>query len=184
MAAKARFLSRYSNFSVGIQSLVREAYGTGESKTLKPRIDAQFHKGLVTDEDLALALQTFQFPGLPFDNEKNEHVSPRYRLSVWDAGWAQETEGWSDEQIELIVEKLRKDPGNGVDFVEVAAKRAGEPFPNFDELSIEDVLRVVKIAALDPASVVAYELENQNRQELIDALQGVTAGDDSVVVQA
>jgi hypothetical protein len=184
LAAKARFLARYGNFSVGVQSLVREHFGTGESRVLKPRIDAQFQHALVTDEDLAVAVQSLHFPGLPFDNDLNQNVSPRFRLSVWDSEWARVNEGFSEEQIEQIIEKLRQDSGLGVDFIEVAAKRAAEPFPNYDTLAVEAILDIVGVANLDPEVVVAYEVENQNRKELVDALQGVTAGDDAVVVNA
>ncbi len=182
MAEKARFISRYGNYSVGVQSLVKESFGTGESKILKPRIDAQFHRSLVTDDDLAVAVQSFRFPGLPFDEETNSHVSPRFRISVWDSEWAQLNEGWSDEQIEMIIAKLRAT--SGVNHFELEQKRLGEPFPNYDTLSIDDILKVVDVANIDPGPVVAYERENQNRGELIDALLGVTAGDDAVVVQA
>lgn len=184
MAEKARFISRYGNFSVGVQHLVKESYGTGESKVLKPRIDAQFYNNLVTDEDFAVALQSFHFPGLPFDEDTNSNVSPRYRVSVWDSEWAQLNEGWSDEQIDLIIQKLRSDSGFGMDFVEIAPKRLGEPFPNYDDLSIEDILTIIKVASIDPETVAAYEAENQNRSELLDLLSGVTADDDTVVVQA
>lgn len=184
MASKARFVSRYGNFSVGVQSLIKEHFGTGESKVLKPRIDAQFHNHLVTDEDFAVALQSFQFPGLPFDEETNQNVSPRYRVSLWDSEWAQLNEGWTDDQIELIISTLRSDPGFGIDFIELEIQTAKKPFGNYDELSVDEILQIVKIAGIDPESVAAYERENANRKSLIDRLLGVTVVDDAVVVQA
>jgi hypothetical protein len=184
LAAKARFIARYRNYSVGVQSKVTEHCGTGESRELKPRIDAQFQYALVTDEDLAAAVQSMHYPGLPFDNEKNQNVSPRYRLSVWDSEWARINEGYSDEQIEQIIEKLRQDPSLGVDFIEIAARRAAEPFPNYDTLTVEAILDIVAVANLDPVLVAAYEEENAGRKELLEALRGVTAGDDAVVVNA
>lgn len=182
--ARARFISRYGNFSVGVQSKIAEHFGTGEERVLKRRIDAQFQRNLVSDEDFAVAFQSFHFPGLPFSEETNSNVSPRYRVSVWDSEWAQLNEGWTDEEIDLMIEALRRDPGLGVDFVELAPTKAAEPFPNYDSLSVEKILEVVEIASIDPETVLAYERENANRKELLDALQGVTAGDDAVVVQA
>lgn len=185
MAEKARFISRYGDYSVGVQSFSPERLGhQGEMVPVKPRIDAQFHRSLVTDDDFAIALQSFHFPGLPFDEERNQNVSPRYRVSVWDSEWARENEGFSEDEISLIISKLRSDPGLGVDHIEVAAVRAKEPIPNYDTLSIDDILTIVKLANVDPETVVAYERENADRQELIDELLGVTAGDDAVVVQA
>jgi hypothetical protein len=184
LAEKARFISRYGNYSVGVQSLIQESYGTGEKKVLRRRIDAQFHLSLVTDEDYALALQSFRFSGLPHNVETNSDVSPRFRVSCWDSEWAQLNEGWTDEEIALIIQKLRSDPGFGTDHIEVAAKRASEPFPNYDNLSVEDIVSIIKLASIDPQTVLAYEVENLNRKELLDLLSGVTADDDTVVVSA
>jgi hypothetical protein len=184
LAEKARFVSRYGNYSVGAQSKIAEHFGTGEERVLKRRIDAQFHRSLVSDEDLALAIQSFHFTGLPFNEETNSNISPRFRVSVWDSEWARINEGWEEDEIALMIQKLRNDPGLGTDHVEVAATRAAEPFPNYDDLSIEDILSIVKLASIDPATVIAYEVENQNRKELLDRFAGVTADDDTVVVSA
>lgn len=181
MAAKARFVSRYGNYSVGVQSLVKEHYGTGESKVLKPRIDAQFHNHLVTDEDFAVALSSFTFPGLPEDFDTNAHISPRYRVSVWDSEVAQREEGWSDEQIDMMIARLRE--GVGVDHIELVSAPSKAPFPAYDTLSVEEILQIVKLTSIDPESVVKYERENQNREELIERLAPAKR-DDVVVVNA
>lgn len=182
MARKAtRFLARFGNYSVGVQNLIKESFGTGESRVLKPRIDANFQANLVTDDDLAVAIQSFQFPGLPFDNETNSNVSPRFRLSVWDSSWAQTNEGWTDEQLDQIEARLRETVGP--DHIELTAAPLEEPFPNYHDLSINDILKIIDVAGFDPERVAAYEAENDNRQELLDILLGVTS-DDAVVVQA
>ena len=184
MAEKARFIARYGNFTVGVQSKVAEHFGTGEEKVLKRRLDAQFHRSLVEDADYALAVQSFYFPGLPFDEEKNAHVAPRFRVAVWDSEWARVNEGLTEDEIDLCIEKLRMDSGLGTDFIEIAPTKLGEPFPNYDSLPIEDILTIVRMANIDPETVAAYERENANRDELLAGLLEVTAGDDSVVVSA
>ena len=184
MAKKARFVARYGNYSVGVQSAVREHFGTGESRVLKQRIDANFINHHVTDDDLAVAVASFSFPGLPEDTDTNEHVSPRWRCSVWDSEYSQQTEGWTDEEIEMIVAKLRSSSGNGVDHIEVTPVAAKTPFPNYDELSIEEILQLAKIAGFDLKAIAAYERENQNREALLKRLEGVEADDDAVVVNA
>lgn len=184
MPAKARFVSKWGAPSVGVQHAVHEHYGTGEHRTLKRRIDANFHNVLVTDDDLAVALASFTFNGLPFDEESNSIVSPRYRVSVWDSEWAQQNEGWTDDEIDLIVESLRKDSGFGPEFVEVTVAATAAPFPGYDDLSVEEIRQILFFTKHDPGPVVAYERENQNRLELIEALEGSTASDDSITVQA
>lgn len=184
MAEKARFVSRYGKYSVGVSPAVKEHLGhDGEMVPRKRRVDAQFHVSLVTDEDFALALQSFNFPGLPFDEDTNSHVSPRFRVSAWDSESARLNEGLTDDEVARIIEKLRATAGP--DHFEIPAKKAGEPIPNYDDLPVEDILTIVKLAGIDPEAVAAYESENQNRSELLDILQGVTAGDsDAVVVSA
>lgn len=184
MAARARFVARYGAYSVGVQSFNDERLGhDGKMIPSKRRIDAQFHNHIVSEDDFALALQSFAFPGLPFDQETNQNVSPRYRVAVWDSEWAQQNEGLSDGEIELIVSKLRSDPSYGADHVEVDVASA-MPFPNYDALSPDEVLQLLKLTGIDVAGVIAYERENANRQVLLDKLEGVEASDDSVVVSA
>lgn len=184
LASKARFVSRYGNYSVGVQSAVREHFGTGESRLLRRRIDANFQRVLVNDEDLALAIGSFVFTGLPEDVDTNTNISPRFRVSVWDSEWARLNEGWTDEEIDLIIEKLRNDPGFGINHVEVSQAPTKAPFPAYDELSVDEILQIVKITSIDPDSVIAYEQENKNRESLIKKLSGKVEDDDTVVVQA
>ncbi|GIV03974.1 MAG: hypothetical protein KatS3mg015_2804 [Fimbriimonadales bacterium] len=182
--AKARFISRYGAFSVGVQSQITENFATGKQRVIQKRIDANFHNRLVTDEDFAVALGAFQFPGLPEDFDTNSHVSPRYRVSVWDSEWARENEGWTDEEIDLIIETLRRDPGLGTDFIELTPRPTEAPWPTYDESDLETIIAVVQATGIDPERVIAYERENANRKEVLDALLGVEADDDLVVVNA
>lgn len=184
LASKARFVSRFGNYSVGVQSSVREHFGTGESRLLRRRIDANFQRVLTSDEDFALALGSFTFTGLPEDFDTNMNVSPRFRVSTWDSEWAKANEGWTDEEIDLIIETLRRDPGYGIDHVEVSQAPAKAPFPAYDELSVDEILQIVKLTSIDPDSVIEYELENKNRESLIKRLSGKVEDDDTVVVQA
>jgi hypothetical protein len=180
--AKARFVSRYGNYSLGVQDKIVNNFGDGKSQVVKPRIDAQFHGQFVTENDFAVALSSFSFPGLPFDEETNRDVSPRYRISVWDSEWSRENDGLSDEEIDLCISKLRATAGS--DHVEVSQPPAKVPFPAYDDLSPEEILQIVQLTSIDPESVADYERENQNREDLILRLEGRVKGDDAVVVSA
>lgn len=182
--AKARFVSKYGNYSVGVQGLVMEHFGTGEGRVIKRRLDAQFHNRLVTEDDFVIALQSFSFTGLPENLETNSDLSPRFRVSTWDSEWAKENESWTQDEVDLAIEKLRVDPSYGRDFIEVAPVLTKAPFPAYDELSVEEILQIVKLTKVDPESVVAYERENANREDLIAKLEGKSVDDDIVVVQA
>lgn len=183
MAEKARFISRYGAYSVGVQSSAEEHLGhDGLMKPRKRRIDAQFYNHLVSDADFAVALQTFSFPGLPFDEETNSNVSPRFRVGVWDSEWARINEGFSEDEIDQMIEKLRATAG--VDHVELDITIKA-PFPNYDDLSVDEILQILKLTGAEIGPVVAYEKDNLNRSDLLRKLEGVEAdADDAVVVRA
>jgi copper chaperone CopZ len=104
-------------------------------------------------------------------------------VATWDSEWAKANEGYSDDEIELIIKKLRADPSYGPDHVEVdVATKA--PFQNYDNLSVPEILKVVELTGTPAEAVIAYEIENANRQDLLKRLEGVEASDDTVVVSA
>jgi hypothetical protein len=183
--AQARFVARYGNYSVGVQSSSEERLGhDGKMVPARRRLDANFQNRLVSDDDVAVAVATFSFRGLPEDTDTNEHISPTYRLSVWDSEEARRYEGLSDDEVDLIIDALRKDVGYGQDHVEMTAPASVVPFPNYDDLSADEILQLLKLTGIDVGSVVAYERENQNRESLLRRLEGVEVDDDSVVVSA
>ena len=183
--AQARFVARYGNYSVGVRSATQERLGhDGKMIPGLRRLDANFQNRLVNDDDVAMAVATFQFRGLPEDTDTNEHISPVYRLGVWDSEEARAFEGLSDDEVDLIIEALRKDVGYGQDHVEVTAPAAAAPFPNYDVLSVEEILQLLKLTGIDVQAVIAYERENENRESLLKRLEGVEVDDDSVVVSA
>lgn len=183
MAEKARFVSRYGAFSVGIRSAVKEHLGhDGQMVPPQRRLEAQFHRQLVTDDDFAVAVSSFNFPGLPFSEETQSHVSPRYRVSVWDSEWAKANEGYTDSEISLMIEGLRAEVGT--DVVELTVPKAGVPFPTYDECKPEEILQILKVAGIPAEKAIAYERENLNRADLLRKLEGVEVDDDAVVVQA
>lgn len=182
--ARARFVSRYGNYSVGVQEASAERLGhDGKMIPAKRRLDANFQNRLVTDADLAVAVATFSFRGLPEDTDTNEHISPIWRVSVWDSEQARLTDGLTDDEIEQCIEALRRDPGYGQDHVEIAPAKIDAPLPNYDKLSVEEILEVSKLLHVSHEDIAAYERENANREALLKRLEGVDA-DAGVVVNA
>ena len=182
--ARARFVSRYGAYSVGVQSFGSERLGhDGKMVPQQRRIDAEFRNHLVSEDDLAVAIASFVFNGLPHDEDTNQDISPRYRVATWDSEWAKANEGLSQDEVDLIIDKLRADPGYGADHIEVdVATKA--PFQNYDNLSPADVLKVMELTGVSVDAVIAYERENANRADLLKRLEGVEASDDAVVISA
>lgn len=172
-----RFVSRYGNYTVGVQSEVSEHFGTGERRIIKPFIEAHFQRKWVNDRDYAIALESFKFNGLPEDVDTRQDLKPRFRVSVWDADEARKHFGFDDDTINMIVEKLRST--EGPNHREVLSDPLNEPLPNYDTLDLEQIVTAVKLLNIDPDLIVAYEEENEDREEVKHAVLNI--GQDVVV---
>lgn len=108
--------------------------------------------------------------------DTEQDVSPRSRMSVWDSEWAAKNEGLRPDEIEAVIKALRESSDYGIDFVEIKTAVAAKPWPTYDALEdADEIANTVTFLGLDPESVKAYEIENQNRQSVIDALENTTA---------
>lgn len=182
----ARFVSQHRNFSHGIRNA--EPAHLGPDGRMVPEVsalDAQFTPDLRTDEDLAFALSTFNFRGLPIF-ESGKEVGASYRVSVFDTGIAKLQNRWTDADEALVIETLRGSNLNGAAFAELVPEPAAKPWNGYDE--IEDAARIMELALAidaDLAKVLQYEQENQNRAEVTAELKhAIAAADETIVVSA
>ena len=175
----ARFVSRYRNYTVGVQEEVAQHFGTGEKQVIKPFLEAQFQFKWVTDKDYAKALEFFKFPGQPEDYDTGAPIPPRSRVSVWDRDQAIEKFGYSEEEADLIVARLRA-TANATGHLELLPDPLKAPLPNYDLLSPTDIANAVNLLGIDPDLVLAYEEENENRPEVRAALNATR---DEVVIE-
>jgi len=130
-------------------------------------IDANFqHTGLLDHEALA-ALDHFSFHGLP------EGVNPLRTISVFD----------SESFCEQYPEEQREDMQGRIDnrLEELAPKfpsmmlivdqpRAPKPWETYDEMEPEDILTIREQTGTSPEAVRIYEIENANRDEIVEAM--------------
>ena len=181
----ARFVSPHRNFSVGIRA-ERDAY-LGPDGVMVPAVtplEAQFTPDLRTDVERDLALSTFQFRGLAI-HENGQPVDPTYRISVFDSEVAKLQNGWTDADEAAVVAALRSGP-IGQMYVEVVPVPVEKPWNGYDELTDAD--RIVELATAigaDLSQVVAYERENRDRDDVIEALKAAEAeADETIIVSA
>ena len=180
----ARFVAKYAQYTHGaIAGHDQFIDFKGDIVPAQRRVDANFQSSLVTDSDFLAGATGLIHTGLPMMEDTEEDVSPRSRLSVWDSEWSQTHEGWRDDELEAIITALRNSPDKGRDFIEVEPAKTAKPWPTYDELEdAEDIAKLVTILGLDPKTVVQYELENQNRDSVLAALQAVKPEDGEAVV--
>lgn len=156
----------------------------GEQLPFERGLSADFSPDLRTPEDDALAKSTFEFNGLAI-YENGQHVDPSYRISVFDSEVMKLKNGWTDEEEALVVETLRHNGPIGQMYVEVLPVAASKPWNGYDEL--DDADRIMELALginADLDQVAAYEKQNQNRSDVLDALAGASTADETIIVSA
>ena len=169
-----RFIAKYAKYAVQIQPQLSEAYASGATKIIQGAIIADFTIGEVSGEERALARQMWRFNGFYQEQDLVTIVEPDYRISAFDTRKAQAARGWSDEtreQVErTLIEMAIETPQ---DLIRIEEIRLSPPWPTYDLFSGNRVQLVKKIIedGFDLAEVLAYEVENQNRRELVAALE-------------
>lgn len=180
----ARFVSPHRNLTVGVRAFKESKLGPdGVMQPEVSELNAEFTPDLRTDEDIAVALSTFVFRGMPI-YENGQEVRPHYRISVFDTDVAALQQGWTDEDKALVEYALRDKAGQT--HVEVIPVAADKPWNRYDEMTDAD--RIVELAVdfgADLTKVLQYEVENQNRADVKEALTAaLNAADETIIVSA
>lgn len=190
----ARFVSRFRNYRHGIQNGRMMVLADGQHQELKPEIIAAFSPApaILTEEEVQFGIQHLNHKGLPIDRDTNTQVSPRSRLSGFDSEEYSELHGYSQEEHDLIVERLRTSPRNGVAFIEIpASMKMEKPWKTYESTPIKEVVKVAKATGLDFSDVLAYEKATRNDPTVVLLLEDAIAntpkgekGEDTVVIEA
>ncbi len=172
-----RCISQARNFKGPTLQNHREmVLATGDREVVQQGYSAEpFIHGDVNEWEVEAALKHFdgKIRGLA------EGEDPRWRLSSYDTDEAAVTHGWSAEEKAKFEDVLRKHAG--ADYLIVDKPRRPAPWPSYDkqttvvgkrtlELVVQKVVETVRDLELDPVGVAAYERDNLNRKEILDAL--------------
>lgn len=192
-----RCISPYAAYQITVfeaqEQIVVDARGYAQTHVLKKPVQAQFEKSGLLDHEIDAALSSFTFSGLP------EGVNPLTRIAVYDseAACARMPENQRAEmqvQIDQRLRELQKDHPS--DFIIVEPLEIPKPWATYDELDVEEILALQSAVGADPEGVYRYELTNQERPEILEAMlrqydgdqadakYGVEEGEDPIVVQA
>lgn len=140
------------------------------------RVYAKFKRGTAPGWLREKALATFEFrkrPGL---------VDPGAWVAYYDSIEDQVEKGWTDEERQVIEEKLSQH----VNCLKAEQERLAPPYGNYDkhrktvgkrtiEHAIADILAAYESAGFDVHHAIAYEVENENNPQVIAALDGLLA---------
>lgn len=168
-----RCLSPHSNYSIqvieGEEMIVTTGQGgIAKTVTTKKPVIADFQQRGLLDHEIEVALENFNFSGLP------DGVNPLTRIGTFDSEAYVERFEDDDEReamLEKIDKRLRKLQGDfPSEFVIVDQPAADKPWPSYDDDTGEDVVFLQKRLGIPAEKVRLYELENENRPEVIEAM--------------
>ena len=180
----ARFVSQFLKYSHGIRNGSPERVGTeGRVLPAVPFLEAQFSHDPVTPKDALVAKSSLKFLAVPQDEAEND-IDVSYRVSVFDSEAAKLAFGWTDDEEQLVIDKLRSSSDYGSAFVEVVPDPISAPWPNYDQTDPEKILEVALTINADLEQALAYERENAKREGVIDALAAAVRGEPTEVVRA
>lgn len=139
------------------------------------RLFAKFQRGTAPAWATKVGVATYEFRRQP------QGVTSEQWLSFYDSIEEQTRNGWTDEEREAIESKLQIT--DGVQLVE--KPRVAAPWPAYDKLVagsrpapsrkevVEKIVSIIDDQGYDIQAVLAYELENKNRSEVIAALKAL-----------
>lgn len=144
-----------------------------EYSDTKPVI-AQFEQSGLMDWEAEKALESFNFSGLA------EGVHPLSTVGVYDTELAvQFIADKSERQAKqaLIEQRLTElQEQFPTQFIIVERPGAAKPWPSYDSTAVEDIVSTMALTGVSPETVVAYEMENEQRGEVL-ALMADLQGD-------
>jgi hypothetical protein len=196
----ARFVSQYKGYSHGVRN-GQESYLGPDGRMvpgLKP-LEAAFEHELMDEEAILVAKKSKEEGGLansdplkpPFhgmqENEAGREYDITPRLALFDSERAQLKNEWTDEEREIVEAALRNSTFYGNHFVEVVPTPPERPWRGYDDITDADRILDLAVAIdADLNQVIAYEAANQNRLEVLRALEQVrdAVAEETTVVTA
>lgn len=172
-----RFISPHSRYSIqvieGSDQIVTDNKGVAQMITRAKPVIANFEQQGLHPWEIDAALERFNFAGVP------EGVNPLTRVSVFDTeayvyGQEFEDEDQAQAYLDRIDKRLLKlAERHPSEFIPVPKPLSGKPWPTYDEDSVEDILQLQERTGISAETIRLYEVENQKRAEVIEAMENL-----------
>lgn len=185
------FASYISKYRTTLQRESAQYFAPGQKNVIQPRVVAQFRAGV---PDFVVAALRKRWPKMPVIHPSvgspDGPVPWHSVCSVWDSKEAQHQYGWTDAERQEFEEKMKAHPRYGIRFIEVVREKIPAPWPAYDKLVAvgrrtidmvaDTIASKVREDGYSPEAVIAYERENLNRPEVIEALANITDVEDAL----
>lgn len=177
-----RFISMHDQFGVLVQGEIREQYATGTSRVLTREIAAYFKPDMLRPHEREFALTQFNFRGLYQELDEVTTVQPDYRIGVFDSVLSAEANGWTDEEREMVEQRLLSDAERYESIVVAPHASVPPPWPRYDAYrgTAQKLMQKLVSEGYDLSTVLTYERETQNRDNVVEALEGLLVDPNAV----
>ena len=180
-----RFVSKYRKYNITYQREIVEHFATGESHIIKPFITCQFDLyGSMLPHEIKAAREQFINRGLPTEVDYVTTIDPAYRFSVFDTVACQQQYGFDDATRQDMEQYLLSADAYGTDFIMVEAPKLAPPWPTYDSFrgvrglpTAQAIVKRVREDGYAIDEVLAYERQNADRQDVVDALLAAQRGE-------
>ena len=166
-----RCISPHSRYSLTVfspeEQIVVDARGYAQQLVLKKAVIADFEVSGLLDHEIEAALSKFSFSGLP------EGVNPLSRIGVFDTeAFCSRLPEKDRAEIQIqIEERLRElQADHSSDFIIVEPLEIPKPYATYDEHDVEEILAIQQATGGNPETFYRYELANQQRPEILEAM--------------
>jgi len=191
------WISQYKNYRIVNAVLVKTQLTTAGPMVSEPGYDIEFSRSRMLEPwEYEFAKQTwpkirgtkhhgYVTPGDPEPTIMGNIDPIIDRFSVFDLEMAPE---WAREQAEYCLDNHAL---NGTDFVEVQRPKLKAPWKSYDTIRTgqgrstswvaEQIVQRVEEIGLDPAEVAHYEKLTDNRDYVLQALEGLSVPDEDAI---
>lgn len=162
----ALFVSRWRGLSYVLRPEVRKADPrTGEFHVTAKKIKVKFAPDAIPPWAVEQALAQLHVTGL------GEGESPRDFMGCFDVEQAVREGQISRDDKEFVVNRMVELANPQDTWIHVVKPMTAAPLPNFDELSPSRLIAVLSEGGFDLHQALSYEIENQNRHDVVERLQ-------------
>lgn len=179
-----RFISKYGLFGVQIRAMVEEAFASGGSRIIQPPVYAMFKPGKLLPNEYEFALANWSsWNGSYQMSDEVTTVPPDYRIGAFDSVEAQRDQNWTDELRVEVEQALIKNAEHTDNILVVPSSLIPPPWPRYDEYlgDVDQLIQVLVEQGHSLSETLAYERANQDRPEIVDALESLLDDPEALV---
>lgn len=161
-----RFVAKYQKYSTQARVQRETVTIDGVPMVSQEQILLDFEQGSLRPYEIDAGISELGARrGLP------DGLDPSYRLSVFDTEWAETAFNWDEDTRAYVENFLLKNPSFGVDYILCEEPKIPAPWPRYTEYKdMRKLTAKVVEDGFDITDVIAYERQNENRDDLIALL--------------